>query len=451
MLLNSDTQVTAGWLDKLAAAAASAPDVATVTPFSNNATICSLPRFLAENTLPAGYDVDTLRRPRRAGRRASYPRLPTGVGVCLYVRRAALAPSAARRGAFGLGYGEEIDFCLRASAAGYRAPARRRHLHLARGQCSFGASRERRGCGAPSGACRRASRTIAPTIARFIRRRIRWRRRGRGWPPRCVRRIGHRLGGALEAGDAAAPHRPRRARLAALGARRHRALRAWLARRQAARDDVVVYARVTDPDRALGDAVEHSIRRRARPARRQQLHPARPAVPQRPALRRQRPRLRPLPRRGPARPRARAPPGRALRQPARRGARGAALPIVYQAAGLVAGVRARQPAATATASSVPGRSRCAAPAACRSPRCRPRRLPAPRCTSPAGAGSDGSSPHVDAADHGSRFIAESYARWRLLPRSTPVHVVPYGVPALPRRAAGAGPLGGRCASVSSAR
>src|SRR4029078_7087035 len=44
VLLNSDTRVTARWLEKLREAAASAPEIATVTPFSNDATICSLPR-----------------------------------------------------------------------------------------------------------------------------------------------------------------------------------------------------------------------------------------------------------------------------------------------------------------------------------------------------------------------------------------------------------------------
>src|SRR6185436_3708081 len=44
ILLNSDTQVTARWVAKLQQAACSAPEIATVTPFSNSATICSLPR-----------------------------------------------------------------------------------------------------------------------------------------------------------------------------------------------------------------------------------------------------------------------------------------------------------------------------------------------------------------------------------------------------------------------
>jgi Predicted glycosyltransferases len=43
ILLNSDTEVANDWVDRMAAAAYSAPRVATVTPFSNNATICSYP------------------------------------------------------------------------------------------------------------------------------------------------------------------------------------------------------------------------------------------------------------------------------------------------------------------------------------------------------------------------------------------------------------------------
>ena len=42
VILNSDTAVTAGWLDRLAAAAA-LPDVATVTPLTSHGSICTLP------------------------------------------------------------------------------------------------------------------------------------------------------------------------------------------------------------------------------------------------------------------------------------------------------------------------------------------------------------------------------------------------------------------------
>ena len=40
VILNSDTAVTDGWLDRLAAAAA-LPDVATVTPLSSHGSICT--------------------------------------------------------------------------------------------------------------------------------------------------------------------------------------------------------------------------------------------------------------------------------------------------------------------------------------------------------------------------------------------------------------------------
>jgi Predicted glycosyltransferases len=44
VLLNSDTEVTERWLEKLGAAARRRPRTASATPFSNNATLCSLPR-----------------------------------------------------------------------------------------------------------------------------------------------------------------------------------------------------------------------------------------------------------------------------------------------------------------------------------------------------------------------------------------------------------------------
>ena len=50
-----------------------------------------------------------------------YPDLPTGVGFCLYLRRALLDDDRLlRRAAFGAGYGEENDLCLRAAKAGWR-------------------------------------------------------------------------------------------------------------------------------------------------------------------------------------------------------------------------------------------------------------------------------------------------------------------------------------------
>jgi GT2 family glycosyltransferase/glycosyltransferase involved in cell wall biosynthesis len=119
VLLNSDTEVTAGWLDALARCAASSPHVGTITPWSNNAEICSYPRFCADNPWPEGADPEPVRAALAAAAAPSYPLLPTGVGFCLYVKRALIDAIGVFDPAFGRGYGEENDFCLRAHRAGY--------------------------------------------------------------------------------------------------------------------------------------------------------------------------------------------------------------------------------------------------------------------------------------------------------------------------------------------
>ncbi len=121
VLLNSDTEVAHNWLDRLVNAAYRADNIATVTPFSNNATICSYPRFCEDNRLPEGYDVASLDSEFSAAHPGVIVDIPTGVGFCMYIRRAALSEvglfSVER---FGKGYGEENDFCFRARNQGWR-------------------------------------------------------------------------------------------------------------------------------------------------------------------------------------------------------------------------------------------------------------------------------------------------------------------------------------------
>jgi GT2 family glycosyltransferase/glycosyltransferase involved in cell wall biosynthesis len=139
VLLNSDTEVPPGWLTRLAAHAYASPRIATVSPLSNNATICGWPND-AGGPVALGRtaaEIDALCRTVNAGRSVS---CPTTVGYCMYIRRAALKEAGlfdAER--FGLGYGEENDFCLRALALGW-------HHHIAcdtfvyhKGSVSFGA------------------------------------------------------------------------------------------------------------------------------------------------------------------------------------------------------------------------------------------------------------------------------------------------------------------------
>ncbi|OLC70320.1 MAG: hypothetical protein AUH79_00145 [Betaproteobacteria bacterium 13_1_40CM_4_64_4] len=141
LLLNSDTVVTRGWLDRLSGCAASDVRIGTITPFSNNAEICSLPRFCANNPWPPGKDPESLVAALERAAVPTYPDLPTGVGFCLYIRRALLDAIGGFDPAFGLGYGEENDFCLRGARAGYRNVLCEDAFVLHLGGSSFGAKR----------------------------------------------------------------------------------------------------------------------------------------------------------------------------------------------------------------------------------------------------------------------------------------------------------------------
>ncbi|ABA58638.1 Glycosyl transferase, family 2 [Nitrosococcus oceani ATCC 19707] len=137
VLLNSDTLVTRNWLEKLKRCAASDPKIGTITPFTNNGEICSFPEFCRENPLPD--DPELLNQALDHLDLAIYPDIPTGVGFCLYIRRALIHQVGLfDEDAFGRGYGEENDLCLRAAQAGFRnvlcSDAYVAHV----GGCSFG-------------------------------------------------------------------------------------------------------------------------------------------------------------------------------------------------------------------------------------------------------------------------------------------------------------------------
>lgn len=121
VLLNSDTIVTPSWLERIARAAAADPGIATITPFSNNAEICSFPRFCVDNKLAGLPPIDLIAQACGIGAAGVTVEVPTGVGFCMYIRRAALhALGDFDAETFGLGYGEENDFCMRAAKAGWR-------------------------------------------------------------------------------------------------------------------------------------------------------------------------------------------------------------------------------------------------------------------------------------------------------------------------------------------
>ena len=120
VLLNSDTQVTKNYMEKLTLCAYKNENTATVTPLSNNGEITSVPVFLRSNPLPSGFTLDEYADFIERVSLKDYPSIPTGVGFCMFIKRSAIDKIGFfDEDNFGLGYGEENDFCYRASLLGY--------------------------------------------------------------------------------------------------------------------------------------------------------------------------------------------------------------------------------------------------------------------------------------------------------------------------------------------
>jgi GT2 family glycosyltransferase len=140
VLLNSDALVFDGWLDRLIAVLRSTPEAATATPMSNNATILSYPAPLRNNDADlelSWAQVDAL----FAAVDAEPVVIPTGVGFCMAIKRACLAVVGPfDEATFGAGYGEENDFCMRASRLGWVNLAAANVFVWHRGEASFGAA-----------------------------------------------------------------------------------------------------------------------------------------------------------------------------------------------------------------------------------------------------------------------------------------------------------------------
>ncbi len=137
VLLNSDTIVTPDWLDRLRRCAGSDSQIGTITPFSNNAEICSFPVFCQPNPVPKNTNLTA--QAIAATDHPIYPEIPTAVGFCMYITRTLLDTIGYfDEQAFGRGYGEENDFCRRAVKAQYRNVLCDDAYVVHVGSCSFG-------------------------------------------------------------------------------------------------------------------------------------------------------------------------------------------------------------------------------------------------------------------------------------------------------------------------
>ena len=118
VLLNSDTVVTADWLERLVAIAELHPRAGLLGPVTNN--ISGLQRLEK-----VGYDQENLTglaefaAADRAEHDGAIERTMRLTGMCLLIKRELLARIGGLDEIFGMGNYEDNDYCLRAHLAGY--------------------------------------------------------------------------------------------------------------------------------------------------------------------------------------------------------------------------------------------------------------------------------------------------------------------------------------------
>ena len=127
ILLNSDTVVAPNWIEKLCDAVYTTEGAGIVGPLSNAASFQSIPDHRPTafqtpvNRLPPALSVEALDLHCEAWTKGTdLPRVPLVHGFCFGVRRAVLdSIGLFDETLFPDGFGEEDDYCFRASEAGF--------------------------------------------------------------------------------------------------------------------------------------------------------------------------------------------------------------------------------------------------------------------------------------------------------------------------------------------
>jgi FkbM family methyltransferase len=121
ILLNTDVEVTPAWLDRITEPFLTDKTIASVTPFSNSATICSFPDFLQDNNLYLGMSANQIDDAfRTLPKTSSELLIPTGVGFCMAINRKVVKRLGMFDPIYGRGYCEENDWCMRTARFGYK-------------------------------------------------------------------------------------------------------------------------------------------------------------------------------------------------------------------------------------------------------------------------------------------------------------------------------------------
>ncbi|GAL83818.1 hypothetical protein MYP_1046 [Sporocytophaga myxococcoides] len=118
LLLNSDTEVTEGFLEELRSVLYLNEKHAACCPRSNNASLLSIPLFFkGDRSAIADESFELFSKLKTMLPKFSI--IPTGVGFCMLIKRSIINNFGLFDEIYGKGYNEENDFCMRINEYGF--------------------------------------------------------------------------------------------------------------------------------------------------------------------------------------------------------------------------------------------------------------------------------------------------------------------------------------------
>jgi GT2 family glycosyltransferase len=118
LMLNSDTKVTKNFLEELVSVLHSQSKIGTVSPRTNNATICTFPlSAISQKGIDPSSSYELFMKFK--DKLPAYNEAPTAHGFCMLIKRTVIKKHGLFDPIFGKGYGEEVDFCQRIHKHGW--------------------------------------------------------------------------------------------------------------------------------------------------------------------------------------------------------------------------------------------------------------------------------------------------------------------------------------------
>ena len=147
LLVNSDVILSRHCIDEMVSAREQlGPHVASLTAFSNNATIFSYPRQIVENSVSSPEAIERIAEAFREASDggsdgAATHQVPVSHGFLMHLSRTALNEVGVFDEYFGKGYGEEVDWAVRAALKGFEHHICTRAYAFHKGSVSFGSEK----------------------------------------------------------------------------------------------------------------------------------------------------------------------------------------------------------------------------------------------------------------------------------------------------------------------